>query len=245
VPRPRTIILVVAAVLLAGLFVRLGFWQVSRYHERVAANRLRATREAEPRLEWAASEGAEVPADTAGLVWRRVRVSGRYDRAHEVVLRGRVFEGQPGVEVLTPLIVGDGAILVLRGWMASPDALRVDLAESWPQTWNDSATVTVEGTLIPDAIGRAGQPLTFESGGREYLVLAGADLEIIGHALPYPLRPQIVRLSDGGPGIAALEERPVAEPGNGPHAGYAIQWFSFALISLVGTGILVRKERTA
>jgi len=243
VRRPRTIVLVVAAVLLASVFVRLGFWQVSRYHERVAVNRTRATRGAEPRIEWT-SAGTEVPSDTTGLVWRHVRVSGRYDRAREVVLRGRVFEGRPGVEVLTPLVVGDAAILVLRGWLASPDALRVDLSESWPTTWNDSATVTVQGTLIPDATGRAGQPLTFESSGGEYLVLAGADLEIIGNSLPYPLRPQIIRLSGGGPDVAALEELPVAEPGNGPHAGYAVQWFSFALISLVGTGILVRKERS-
>ena len=245
VRKTRTIIVIGAALLLAGLFVRLGFWQVSRYHQRVAANRVRATRASEPRLDWS-SGTSEVPSDTTGLVWRRVRARGRYDRDREVVLRGRSFEGRPGVEVLTPLIVGDVAILVLRGWLASPDGLRVDLSRSWPAIWSDSNRVTVEGTLIPDAAGHAGQPLTFDrgDGGGKYLVLAGADLDIIGARLPYPLRPQIIRLSGGGRDIAALRELPLAEPGNGPHAGYAIQWFSFALITIIGTGILLRRERT-
>ncbi|MGI9038446.1 MAG: hypothetical protein ACR2GQ_06255 [Gemmatimonadota bacterium] len=43
----------------------------------------------------------------------------------------------------------------------------------------------------------------------------------------------------------AGEPIPVAlpDPGNGPHLSYAIQWFSFALIALVGTGALFRRER--
>lgn len=241
-PKPRIFILVLVAVLLAGLFVRLGFWQVSRHHERVAENRVRATRGDKSLLDWAAPGAAEVPRDTAGLLWRRVRVSGRYDRAREIVLRGRSFEGRPGVEVLTPLLVGEAAILVLRGWMPSPDALRADLTTTWPADWDDSATVTVEGTLIPNATGRAGQPLTIQSGGREHVVLAGADLEIIGVGLPYPLRPHVLRLARGIQGVAALEQPRVTEPNDGPHAAYAVQWFAFAVISLVGTGILVRRD---
>ena len=30
---------------------------------------------------------------------------------------------------------------------------------------------------------------------------------------------------------------------NGPHLSYAIQWFSFALIALVGTAVMIRKGR--
>ena len=30
---------------------------------------------------------------------------------------------------------------------------------------------------------------------------------------------------------------------NGPHLSYAIQWFSFAIIALVGTVVLIRKGR--
>jgi cytochrome oxidase assembly protein ShyY1 len=29
----------------------------------------------------------------------------------------------------------------------------------------------------------------------------------------------------------------------GPHLGYAIQWFTFALIALVGAGVAVRADR--
>ena len=42
-------------------------------------------------LEWA--DGA-IPTDTTGTTWRRVRVTGRYDREREIVLRGP-FTGGP------------------------------------------------------------------------------------------------------------------------------------------------------
>jgi cytochrome oxidase assembly protein ShyY1 len=35
---------------------------------------------------------------------------------------------------------------------------------------------------------------------------------------------------------------PVPELDEGPHLSYTVQWFSFALIILVGTFILLRKQ---
>lgn len=236
----RDVLLMAAAVGLATLFVRLGMWQLSRYAERSATNAARATRGAEPALDWTA--GTDVPADTTGLVWRRVRLRGRYDPEREVVLRGRTLGGRPGVEVATPLVVGDEGVLVIRGWLPAADALRADLASGWPGGERPEEVV-VEGTLVPSAEGRGGQPLTVESAGIEHLALAGADLEVIGDRLPYPVAPHVVRAESGGPGAAILERPPEAEPDAGPHLPYAVQWFAFAAISIVGTAILIGKER--
>ncbi|MFV1987511.1 MAG: SURF1 family protein, partial [Gemmatimonadota bacterium] len=235
--------LIIVAGALALLFVRLGLWQLSRRAERATVNAARLSRGAEATLDWTSS--GSVPRDTTGVTWRTVRVAGRYDREHEIVLRGRSFEGRPGVEVLTPLMVGDAAILVLRGWLPAADGLRPDLAAGWPAAWPDSARVEVRGTLIPPATGKAGQPLSLESRGREHLVVAGADLAVIAERLPYELLPHVVRLDRDAQGAAVLEQPPRAELTLGNHFSYAVQWFAFAAISLVGTAILVRMEGRA
>jgi cytochrome oxidase assembly protein ShyY1 len=38
---------------------------------------------------------------------------------------------------------------------------------------------------------------------------------------------------------------PLPELSEGPHLSYAIQWFSFAVVALVGSAILVRRDRRA
>src|SRR5438045_2159314 len=104
--------LVTLAVLAgAGLCVRLGIWQLSRLHQKQAYNRAVAQALAGPTLPLG---GAASDSGTAG---HRALARGRYDEARSFVLRARVFDGRPGVELVTPLVLEDGtALLVDRGW---------------------------------------------------------------------------------------------------------------------------------
>src|SRR5919202_1288184 len=99
---PRRLVIFVALALAgAALFVRLGFWQLSRLHQRRQRNALVMARLASPPVEWNA-----LPHDTAAR-YRRVRIAGRPDYDHEIVLVGRPREGSPGVNLVTPLRVPD------------------------------------------------------------------------------------------------------------------------------------------
>ena len=50
--------------------------------------------------------------------YARVRATGRYDAAHQLLVRNRPLEGQVGYYVLTPLVTDAGpALLVDRGWV--------------------------------------------------------------------------------------------------------------------------------
>ncbi len=242
----RQLALLIVALVFAGVCASLGVWQLGRRGERAAADRARAQRLALPPLDW--SGAGPPPADTAGLVWRRARVSGRFDPAREVILRSRASGGRPGVEVLTPLR-GAGpqgaAIMVLRGWLPAVDALRAELSSGWSRTPADTAVTVVEGVLLPSRAGRGGPPVWVESDGQRHLALAGIDLAPIAEHLPYPLLPHVLRASDPGSGETALEAAGTWDTGAGPHLSYALQWFSFAAITLVGTGIVLRKERAA
>ena len=52
----------------------------------------------------------------------RLRVRGRYDSAHQVLLENIVHDGRPGYYVLTPLRTAGAAVLVNHGWLpANPD----------------------------------------------------------------------------------------------------------------------------
>ena len=238
----RRISLVVAALLGAALFVRLGFWQLDRRAERAAANAARAERLAEPTLDWT---GSPPPDDSTGVVWRRARVTGRWDAANEIVLRSRSdLEGRPGVELLTPLLVEpDLALLVLRGWLPAADGLRADLALGWP-SGVPRIPVTVEGVVIPPSEGRGGQPVDVEAAGGTHLAIAGIDIPLVADRLPYRVLAYPLRADDDDrPGLPRPPREIALDAGS--HLSYAIQWFAFAAIALVGTAILLRKERGA
>ena len=149
--------------------------------------------------------------------FRRVMATGRWDYARETTVSGRTRSGSPGVHIVTPMILDDSTeIVVNRGWVYSPDARTVDL-----------------------------------SGWRE-----GDRGQFVGYIdeLPSSLRPSsmtrlyVVALADSTAPPARGEQRPVRLPvpafgDEGPHLNYAVQWFSFAAIALIGTPIVVRRQR--
>ncbi|HEX2201797.1 MAG TPA: SURF1 family cytochrome oxidase biogenesis protein, partial [Longimicrobium sp.] len=128
---------------MCALCVRLGFWQLDRLEQRRARNAALAARIAEPPLVLDAATLRAIAADPARYVDRRARAAGAYDAAGEVVLRGRASGGNPGVHLVTPLVLPGGtAVLVNRGWVPSPDAATVD-----PRPYLEPGARTVEGVL--------------------------------------------------------------------------------------------------
>ena len=242
----RKILLCIVAVGLSALFVRLGFWQLDRHGERSAGVRERAVRAEAPRLEW--SGPRDVPPDTTGLIGRRARLSGRWDRAREVVIRSRTLDGRAGAEVLTPLRVGGDAgqiVMVLRGWLPAPDGLRPDLASGWADPRAAAADAgppgQVEGVLVSSRDGRGGQPLRVDIAGTQHLAIAGLDLALVREESTVDPSPHVLR-ADDPPAGAVLRPAREVETDAGPHLSYAIQWFAFAIIGLGGTVILLRSS---
>ena len=221
-------IAIVGLMIVAAVFVRLGFWQVERLSERRAANRAALAAREQPavRLGTAAAAG--------GLGDRWVVARGAYDRTHEVVLRGHAFQGTPGVQVVTPLRLegSDSAVLVLRGFVASADGVRADL-----DPLNEPGTVEVRGLATPAGTG-PGQPV--EHAGRTSW--ARIDLPALRGRVPYPLLAIVVRQTPD----SALPRSPLrlAPPdlNDGPHLNYAIQWFLFAAMTVAFAVLVVGRS---
>lgn len=218
VERRDRVALVVALLLAAGC-VRLGFWQLDRLGQRRARNALVAAARARPALQLS----GWLPLDSVRD--RRLQASGVYDYARERLWRGRSYEGIPGVDLITPLRLADGsAVLVDRGWAVSPDGYHVDQAAYREP---DSAVVLGVAVAAPRARG-------------------DVDPARLADSLPYRLARFVLQQSpsDSPPERRSARLRRWSPPEltNGPHLSYAIQWFSFATIIVVGSIVLLRQR---
>ena len=212
----------VVALVVAAVCVRLGFWQLARLHERRARNAVVRAGLARPPVELA----GKIPTDSVRN--RRVHARGIYDYDHERLWRPRSFQEMPGVDLVTPLKLADGsAVLVDRGFVPSPDAYHVDQA----------------AFREPDSASVVGLALTAPRGRGD------VDPATLGDSLPYPLLPVVVQaLPADSPAARARDfprRWPVPQLTDGPHLSYAIQWFSFAVIIVVGSVALLRKTARA
>ncbi len=224
-----TLAALVLCLAAAGLCVRLGLWQVSRWHEKQARNAaLRTALAAEP------ARVAEPLPGLAVVEDRRIEVFGTFDESRQVLLSGREQAELPGVEVVTPLVLaGDSvAVLVNRGWLYAPDAVHAR-----PQEFREPGPRAVRG--IARAMGRRGAGLpyfTLESDTSHALWSARSlDPDTLAVRFPYALaRWFLLELPGKGVPEKPLRSppRPLDEMMN---LGYAIQWFVFAAILLIGS----------
>ena len=230
-----TTLLVVAA---AAVCVRLGIWQLDRLEQRRAFNREYATARKLPVLDLS-RPGA---LDTATMEWRGARAAGIYDAERQVAIRNQYLDGQYGYHLLTPLVLSpDRVVLVDRGWIPADGN---DSPNDW-RKYDDLGEVVVVGQLrrgaskpvvggVPDTVRSApDQPLAFWN---------NLDLERIAAQLPYGILPLFLQpVADGDP-EPPIPSQPEVELTEGPHLGYAAQWFSFAAILMVGYPIYVRRQ---
>src|SRR5215207_9404401 len=218
-------LLVIFGALILG---RLGSWQLDRLAQRRAFNSSLNTRMAQPAL---TLTGAII--DPAALEYRRIEARGMYDPTQEIVLRNRELDGTPGVHILTPLRLSDSntAVLVDRGWNPRDQA---DLAAR-------SAFPAPTGEVLVSGIARRSQenvggPQDPPLGPDRKRLDAWFHVNIgsIQQQVGYPLL-QIFIEQQPAPGDPALPRRvATADLGEGPHMGYAVQWFAFAIILVVG-----------
>jgi surfeit locus 1 family protein len=221
----------VFGVIFAIVCIRLGFWQLGRLQDRKALNR-----ELRSRAETSPVEFNRLPADTAAAHFRRVILNGSYDYEHEIVLTNRTRNGSPGVNIITPLkqLSTDTAILINRGWIYAPDGMTVDL-----NRWHEPVAMSGEG-YVENFHARPGQPKS-ASHAKAYRWL---DHPTVSKAFPYPIAQYfVVLIGDSGKTPANVPPRLEVPPlDEGPHKSYAIQWFSFAAISIFGTILYLRRK---
>lgn len=235
---PRWIVGLVVALVTVFVFVNLGLWQMRRLEDRRATNaEIAAARDREPiDLETFLAEGG----DPTDLLWRQVEVSGEYVPGRQVLLSGRSHKSQAGHNVLTPLVLPSGGVLIVnRGWI--PFEMGDDGGTGPPAP---EGRVTVVGTIRADEgsglLGGTTGDQPVRRIGSIDLARLGADQEI-GTVFDVYLQLQD---QDPPPGVLP-EPVPLPETSEGSHLSYAVQWFLFAGIVLIGFPVLLWRTARA
>lgn len=232
--QPKGIVAAVVVIVLAVVFIRLGFWQLDRLEQRQRANAVGEQRLASEPVELAVLLDQTSAENLGSIEFRRAVVSGEYDANEEVLIRSQVELGQAGFHVITPIIQGDGtAVLVNRGWVPlAMDAPPVDAPAPEGPT-------TVEGWIHLTQNRPSFGP---EDPAGDLDVFNRIDVARIGDQLPYDVTPVYIVATEQGSGELPLRVAPPDFTDEGPHLAYAIQWFGFAAIGLIGLFFLLRRR---
>jgi surfeit locus 1 family protein len=176
---------------------------------------------------------------TAGqdLEFRTVSLQGTFDVGEEVLIRSRTSNGEAGFHVVTPLVTpGEEAVLVNRGWVP----LSLDAPQA-PEALPPAGRVEVVGTIRESESAPSLGPEDPDDG--VLLRMFWIDIPRIQRQSSHTLSPVYVELQSQSPAQStAIPIPPVpTEPSEGSHLAYAVQWFSFALIGVIGYAALLRR----
>ncbi|KLO28478.1 hypothetical protein ABW16_12275 [Mycolicibacter heraklionensis] len=169
--------------------------------------------------------------------WRPVTATGHYLAEAQVLVRLRVIDGVPAMEVLTPFAVKGGpTVLVNRGYVRTDDGgSRVPEIPAPPDS-----EVTITARLRDSQGAIEGKNPFTENGFRQVYsinteqVAATTGVALTGSYL------QLVEDQPGGLGVIALPRRDA-----GPFLSYGIQWIAFGILAPIGLGYFAFAELRA
>jgi cytochrome oxidase assembly protein ShyY1 len=200
-------------------FAAAGSWQLRRLDDRRDRNRQIV----------AAAAAPAAPLEMPIAEYRKVRAAGTWVGDAEVSLPLQTRAGEAGVHLLTPLATDVGIFLVDRGWVP------LDAVGDFPRaTGSVDVTATVRLT-------RSGSATGSTEGGRPSV--SRADPEAVSAMTGLALQSIVLELISATPATdpAPLPPLPAAV-GEGNHLLYAIQWFSFIGIAVIGYAALLRRN---
>lgn len=209
---------------LGALCASLGSWQLSRAEQKSALQQAYDSLTQQAPIELDLKSG-----DLGGLLYHRVKVTGYFHPANEVLLDNQTHNTTAGYHVLTPLKTesSDIGIIVNRGWVAGTSDRK-----KLPHVETTEEKVTVSGRIMPmpgrspfissEAKPDTGGTKTWFYFDRDYFQTING-FAVADHWL------QLDPNSDHG-FIVNWQDYNAKEA---MHIGYAIMWFSFVLIVAV------------
>jgi cytochrome oxidase assembly protein ShyY1 len=230
----RWFLFFVIVLLLAYACLLLGQWQWHRLTSTKANNTvIRTNQNAAPTpVDQVLSRGVDPPDSDQ---YKVVSAVGTYDTSHTIIVRYQTHEGNPGVDVVVPLVTSTGtALLVDRGWFATSNQGLTDPSQVPAPP---PGRVTVTGWVRQDAGGGSAQVVDAST-----RAISSSQIQ---PAIGIPVYGGFVDLTHESPS-ATTTLIPADPPdlSNGPHFFYALQWWFFGLLALFGFGYLAWEEAT-
>lgn len=231
-PLARLTVASVLLVILLTIFLNAGFWQLSRAAENEA-------------LEESFRTGAGIEllfkpisdTEAAENRFRRLQLEGRFIPEKQILLDNIVHGGVNGYEVLTPFRTHNTVIMVNRGWIrANPDRRYI------PDISVDDNNRTITGIVNKFAEPGMRFAAEFPADAPWPRRLLYPDQQTISTTLEIPVKSyQLLLIEDQPDGYKRKWKALTVEPAT--NYGYAMQWFSFALLAIIFYSILFVRWR--
>ena len=211
-----------------ALFVAAGNWQRDRMHAK------EAERDQLQRVAALAPEPLPRTDDWAGWRHRRVIAAGTWRSGAQLLVDNRVHAGRAGFDVVTPLALDDGrVVLVDRGWIAAgAGATRV------PEVAAPSGRASVQGRVaLPSA-----RYVELDAGAPAGNVWQNLDPRRIAATTGFALLPIVIE-QESAQDDGLVREWPVPDAGIDTHRIYMWQWYTFAaLAAALWIGFALRRR---
>ncbi|MBH27862.1 MAG: hypothetical protein CL789_01300 [Chloroflexi bacterium] len=202
-----------------GVMARLGIWQLERHFQRRARNEFVTSQLSYPSV---LVDALYLQGNTDTIDMRSVTVMGEFDYEKEFILREQLLRGKSGVNLITPLMLynSDKAVLVNRGWVPHQFIESGNVSK-----FHQYGQLNVSGRIRKSQDNPAG-PLVLDGSLREIYHL---DIDDLQGYVDYTLVPVYLQEELGNESFDTLPQSvPLQfEITDGPHLGYALQWWLF------------------
>lgn len=224
--RPKWILSHLFVLALVVLMINLGFWQLRRLDQRRAFNDTVRAALAQP----AVDPGSTTPAE-----WARVKLRGSFRRGADVLVANRAQKDQAGYWVLSPFDTANGTIVIDRGFVPRSLVAQGSLAQSTPPSGEVVIVATVQYSrhgVFATSVGSSGA-----------IEISQVDVARLGERWGSELLPYWAHaVSAQGAPLEAVVDPTLND---GPHISYAVQWFIFSTIAIVGYPLILRRNARA
>jgi len=217
--RWRRVVPTLAAITAIAVCVVAGNWQRGRMEEK---EQLSAQAAAAAHIAPAPLPAGDV--DWAAWRFRPVTATGVFDAARQILIDNKVRAGVVGFDVVTPLALPDGRVVLVDRGFVPVGRSRSVLPEAPPP----AGQITVRGRIDIPASGyfelgkeQAQGPLRQHLDPRRFAVATGL-----------PVLPIVIEATAGtGNDDALVRDRPAPDFGGERNRIYMVQWYAFAALA--------------
>lgn len=226
-PRLWSVILTIMAIV---IFMNLGFWQLSRADEKQSKH--------EQLEQFAKQPPVLLPASIVKLEeyeYRDVEVKGEFVNEKTIYLDNKTYQGRAGYHVITPLRISNSTIHVAinRGWLATGHDRSI-----LPPVTEINGEVQITGTVVSPNI----KTFVLSDKQIENQVWNSFSLEKYQQSVGLKMQPLLI-LQKSKDDDELIKDWHKTESGASKNIGYAVQWFSLAITTIIIFIVLNVKRR--
>lgn len=223
-------LMIFLTVLVVGVFIRLGLWQLQRADEKETMLLAQTKLARMAPVDWDFEQKRP-------LQYQKIKVRGHY-LTDVFLLDNQHHEHQFGYNVLSPLLLADGRVLMVdRGWVKA-DPLR----QIFPEINSPQGEQLVQGSAYFPSINPWLLGPGLEKKENKLTILEALDVKLLSQILQKETGAFIIRLDKQGSDEFVREWATVSMSPQ-RHLGYALQWFVMALVVVILFLVLNLKKK--